>query len=75
MIKRLQVCGDSSGLIIDEPILKLLKITCETELEVTTDGERLIVTPIRSRPDRVTKAQEKVLATHERTFQKLAESL
>lgn len=75
MIKRLQVVGNSSGLIIDKPILELLKITAETELEVTTDGERLIVTPIRSGSsgrDRVAKAQKKVLSAHERTFKKLA---
>lgn len=75
MFKRLQIIGNSSGLIIDKPILELLKITADTELEVTTDGERLIVTPIRadaSRRDRVAKAQKKVLAAHERTFRKLA---
>lgn len=36
MIKRLQTVGNSSGLIIDKPILELLKITPETELEVGT---------------------------------------
>jgi len=75
MIKRLQTVGNSSGLIIDKPILELLKITPETELEVSTDGERLIVTPIRpeaGRRKRVAKAQAKVLAGRKRTFQKLA---
>ena len=76
MITRLQAIGNNYGLIIDEPILELLNITADTELEVTTDGERLIVTPIRSvasHRDRVARAQEKVLAAHERTFRKLAE--
>lgn len=48
MMKRLQAVGNSSGLIIDKPILELLRITPETELDISTDGERLIVTPIRS---------------------------
>lgn len=74
MIKRLQTVGNSSGLIIDKPILELLKITSETELEVSTDGERLIVTPLRPKTgrSRIAKAQTKVLAGHERTFRKLA---
>lgn len=35
--------------IIDRPIIDLLKITSETQLEVTTDGERLIITPLSSK--------------------------
>ena len=75
MVKRLQTVGNSLGLIIDKPILDLLKIAPETELDVSTDGERLIITPIRSESDRkrrIAKAQARTLATHERTFRKLA---
>lgn len=75
MAKRLQAVGNSSGVIIDKPILELLKITPETELDISTDGERLIITPIRSEPNRkrkIAKAQERTLAAHERTFRKLA---
>ena len=75
MAKRLQAVGNSSGLIIDKPILDLLKITPETELDISTDGERLIITPIRSesgRKRRIAKAQERTLTAHERTFRKLA---
>ncbi len=67
--------GNSSGVIIDKPILELLKITPETELEISTDGERLIITPIRAESNRkrkIEKAQERTLAAHERTFRKLA---
>lgn len=75
MIKRLQTVGNSSGLIIDKPILELLKITTDTELEISTDGERLIVTPVRTntgRQRRFAQAQAKVLAGHAQTFRKLA---
>jgi antitoxin component of MazEF toxin-antitoxin module len=75
MIKRLQTIGNSSGLIIDKPILDLLGITADTELDVSTDGERLIVTPVRPKADRKRKlaaAQKRTLAAHERTFRKLA---
>ena len=75
MVKRLQAVGNSSGIIIDKPILELLRITPDTELEVSTDGERLIITPLRSdsvRKRKLARAQERVVTAHERTFRKLA---
>jgi antitoxin component of MazEF toxin-antitoxin module len=75
MIKRLQAIGNSSGLIIDKPILELLKITQETELEVTTDGERLIITPIRAdvaSRQRTVKAQKRLLTGQDRNSRKSA---
>jgi antitoxin MazE len=75
MSKRLQVIGNSAGIIIDKPILELLRITPETELELRTDGESLIITPVRkaeSRAERLAKVQSKVVRKHERTFRKLA---
>jgi antitoxin component of MazEF toxin-antitoxin module len=75
MTKRLQAVGNSSGIIIDKPILELLRITPETELDISTDGERLIVTPVRSDADRkgkLARAQHRTLKSHERTFRKLA---
>jgi antitoxin MazE len=75
MAKRLQAVGNSSGVIIDKPILEMLRITSETELEVSTDGERLIITPIRSdaaRKQKLARAQARTVAAHERTFRKLA---
>ena len=47
MTKRLQAIGNSAGIIIDRPILDLLGITADTELDLKTDGERLIITPVR----------------------------
>ncbi len=41
--------GNSLGLVIERPILELLNITKDTELELTTDGRRLIVEAIPSR--------------------------
>jgi antitoxin component of MazEF toxin-antitoxin module len=76
MIKRLQAVGNSSGVIIDRPILDLLKITSDTQLEVTTDGERLIITPLTAkgagRTAKLAKAQVKTLARHAETFRRLA---
>jgi hypothetical protein len=49
MIKKLTVIGNSYGLVIDRSILELLHITPETELELSTDGTRLIVEPVHAR--------------------------
>ena len=75
MVKRLQAIGNSFGVIIDKPILELLRLTPDTSLEVSTDGERLIITPVRSTTDRkrrLERAQRRTLASHERTFRKQA---
>jgi antitoxin component of MazEF toxin-antitoxin module len=49
MIKKLTVIGNSYGLVIDRSILELLHITPETELELSTDGTRLIIEPVHAR--------------------------
>ncbi|MGD8562832.1 MAG: hypothetical protein PVG03_09860 [Desulfarculaceae bacterium] len=47
MIKKLTRHGNSMALVIDKPILELLKISPDTPLELTTDGRALIVSPSR----------------------------
>jgi antitoxin component of MazEF toxin-antitoxin module len=47
MTKKLVQIGNSAGLIIDKPILELLGITLDTELELSTDGKRLFIEPAR----------------------------
>ncbi len=60
MSRRLQAIGNGKGLIIDQPLLDLLGITQETELDIKSDGKSLIVTPIvreRRRTGRIAKVQ------------------
>jgi len=45
MVKKLIQHGNSVALIIDKPILEMLKITNETTFELTTDGRNLIFSP------------------------------
>ena len=47
MIKKLTRHGNSMALVIDKPILELLKISPDTPLEISTDGRRLIIAPSR----------------------------
>lgn len=73
MRKKLSAIGNSLGIVIEKPILELLDITRDTEIELKTDGDRLILTPIRKgRRQRVKEAVEEVLADHASTFRKLA---
>ena len=72
MRKRLSAVGNSYGLVIEKPILELLKIDRETELEMTTDGNRLIIEPIRDKKRSLKTSAEKVMKKHDSTFRKLA---
>lgn len=78
MRKNLSAIGNSLGIVIEKPILELLGITRDTELEVTTDGTRLIVEPVRDiepkgRRGRVGAATKRVMKNHDRTLRRLAE--
>jgi len=47
MIKKLTQHGNSWALVIDKPVLDLLKIDPSTPLEITTDGQLLVVAPAK----------------------------
>ena len=52
MIKKLSKHGNSLALVIDRSILDLLDIDEKTSLEVSTDGEALVVAPVRDKKRR-----------------------
>jgi antitoxin component of MazEF toxin-antitoxin module len=73
MRKKLSAIGNSLGIVIEKPILELLDIDRETELEMHTDGDRLIIEPIRgARRAKVKAAAQRALAAHDATLRKLA---
>jgi antitoxin MazE len=78
MKKRLSAIGNSLGLVIEKPILELLDITKDTELEVTTDGERLIIAPVRPKGEqaqhrrKVAAAMKRASVKHRELFARLA---
>ena len=45
MVKKLIQHGNSAALVIDKPIMEMLKITNETTFELSTDGRNLILSP------------------------------
>jgi antitoxin MazE len=74
MKKNLTVIGNSLGIIIEKPILDLLGISKETQLEIITDGQRLIIEPIKQqeRGEIIKKATRRVMKNHDKTLQELA---
>ena len=74
MQKRLTSIGSSLGIIIDKSILDLLNITKATPLEISTDGDRLILKPVRFADDDTARAAYARVATrHQQSLKKLAE--
>lgn len=61
MIKNLCKHGNSLALVIDRPILELLGIDEHTSLEISTDGESLVIAPVRDEQRR--KRFEEALAS------------
>ena len=74
MIKKMVSHGNSAALIIDKPILEILKIDMDTPLEVSTDGKNLIISPVQDakRGTRFRSALQNMNKEHGRTLKKLA---
>jgi len=75
MVKRLTKHGNSLALVIDRPILELLKIDSDTPLDISTDGKQLVIAPAKSsaRRKKFEAAQEFAHKHYEKAFRKLAE--
>lgn len=75
MIKNLVRHGNSWALVIDRPILDLLKIRPEDPVEITTDGTSMTISPVPAtgRKARVAAARAKINARNKKAFEKLAE--
>jgi len=75
MTKKLTKHGNSLALVIDRPILELVGIDPDTELEISTDGQVLIVSPVRDAKHRkkFAAALEKVNQKYGRALKRLAE--
>jgi len=75
MPKRLTRSGNSLALVIDRPLLEALEIDADTELELSTDGDVLVVTPVRDRK-RKKRTADLLAEAHEQyggVFRRLAE--
>ncbi len=75
MLKKLTKHGNSLAVVIDRPILDLLKIDTDTTLDISTDGKRLIISPLvaAERRKKFDAAQEWAHKRYGKAFKKLAE--
>ncbi|MCL2233639.1 MAG: AbrB/MazE/SpoVT family DNA-binding domain-containing protein [Treponema sp.] len=75
MVKRLIQHGNSAALIIDKPIMEMLKITSETTFELSTDGKNIILSPQieHSQEVNILSSLEKVNKKYGSVLKKLGE--
>ncbi|MBW1990418.1 MAG: AbrB/MazE/SpoVT family DNA-binding domain-containing protein [Deltaproteobacteria bacterium] len=74
MIKNLVKHGNSLALVIEKPVLELLGADAETRFEVSTDGQVLILSPVKGAENEAFReALDKVNTRYPRALKKLAE--
>ncbi len=75
MIKTLTKHGNSYALVIDKPILELLKFAPDAPLEISTDGKVLTISRASdaSREARLARSLSKINAKHGKALKRLAE--
>ncbi|HEX9160834.1 MAG TPA: AbrB/MazE/SpoVT family DNA-binding domain-containing protein [Thermoanaerobaculia bacterium] len=75
MVKRLTKTGNSLALVLDKPLLQQLGIDENTPLEIATNGDVLVVTPVRdrARQRKLKKALEEMDRRYSGVFKRLAE--
>ena len=74
MRKKLTRTGNSLALVLDRPLLEAAGIDARTPLEVSTNGDVIIVTPVRAkkRASKVDAALEEINARYAGVFKRLA---
>jgi antitoxin component of MazEF toxin-antitoxin module len=73
--KRLTKTGNSVALVLDRPLLEATGIGAATTVEVSTNGDVIVVTPVRGRKRAVKlgAALEEINARYAGVFRRLAE--
>lgn len=75
MKKKLTKSGNSLALVLDKKLLESVNIDADTELEVSTDGQVIVISPVRA-AKRDAKLKSIVAEAHAKyggVFKKLAE--
>jgi antitoxin component of MazEF toxin-antitoxin module len=69
------VAGNSLAVVLDKAVLEATGITRETLLEVSTDGDVVVLSPVRdqARSARLSAIAEGIFTRHAAAFRKLAE--
>jgi antitoxin MazE len=75
MKKKLTRTGNSLALVLDRELLEATGIDATTSLEVSTDGEVIVISPVRAarRTEQLRKVMERAHARYAGAFKRLAE--
>lgn len=75
MRKTLIKHGNSLALVIDKPILDMLQISADTPLEISTNGDQLLVTPCRdkSRQQKIQRSLKRINEQFKEDLKRLAQ--
>jgi antitoxin component of MazEF toxin-antitoxin module len=75
MQKRLTKTGNSLALVLDRPLLQAAGINAATTVEVSTNGDVIVITPVRrkKRSARLGSALDAINARYAGVFKRLAE--
>jgi antitoxin component of MazEF toxin-antitoxin module len=75
MAKKLTKTGNSLALVLDRALLEQTGIDAETPLEVSTNGEVIVISPVRAerRTARLKRVMEKAHGRYAGAFKRLAE--
>jgi antitoxin component of MazEF toxin-antitoxin module len=73
MIKKLIQHGNSVALVIDKPIMEMLKITNETSFELSTAGKNIILSPqnVTNQENNILDSLEKINGKYGNVLKKL----
>jgi len=74
MVKTLTRTGNSLALVLDKGLLEATGIDGDTKLEVSTDGDVIVITPVREaqHAEKLRAGVEAINARYAGVFQKLA---
>jgi antitoxin component of MazEF toxin-antitoxin module len=73
LIKKVTRHGNSSGIILDQPILKQVGWDTGTEVELRVEGETIILTKHRyAGEDQFNAAADRVFKRHAKSLERLA---
>ena len=75
MIKKLTRTGNSVALVLDKPLLEALGLNEDSEVEVSTNGQILVMTPKRDsgRTRKLKRILDELDAEYGGVFKRLAE--
>lgn len=74
MRKKLTKTGNSLALVLDKPLLDRVGIDASTPLEISTDGQVIVISPVRARrrTARLKRVVEEVHRRYSGAFRRLA---